>query len=430
MSDLSQYYRLFGIEPGASPEQIKHAYRSQVKKWHPDQYANDPQMQKRAEEELKRLNEAYEKIRSFPIGAQAAASQQQRQRPRPRPDPESFWGKYGPFQRPKEAYAPREPGWTVFWHSADWIVMYLPPLFWVTIAVLVFLWSNSLVGNAAPHSFAWWFGGALRISSGLAALIGIYPLLEIVSIILSKTTSVAFFTFVLLMCLNLALLEIKGGFIALFLAVLWGVYKISGIIGRYFVDILFNIAGLILVIALTFEVKWYRPIPNDTWIVYFLAASFIGLILAVRDLKRSPIRRILRSLNMSTGAEIEAFKIGTTDHRLVFAINTRDAATVIDHFFRDPRPWLSNTPIFYFSPFAAFMLNVENSYGFYSKVLWVKHKTTLGQFVDLEVIKFIRVGSNKFLIRAELDSREWYVFAHQNFGDLRRAIFRTDSAVL
>lgn len=52
-------YEVLGIKEGASEEEIKKAYREQVKKYHPDQYQDNP-LSKLAEEKLREVNEAYE----------------------------------------------------------------------------------------------------------------------------------------------------------------------------------------------------------------------------------------------------------------------------------------------------------------------------------------------------------------------------------
>lgn len=52
-------YKVLGIKEGASQEEIKAAYREQVKKYHPDRYQENP-LQDLAEEKLREINEAYE----------------------------------------------------------------------------------------------------------------------------------------------------------------------------------------------------------------------------------------------------------------------------------------------------------------------------------------------------------------------------------
>ncbi len=52
-------YEVLGIKEGASQEEIKAAYREQVKKYHPDKYQNNP-LYELAEEKLQEVNEAYD----------------------------------------------------------------------------------------------------------------------------------------------------------------------------------------------------------------------------------------------------------------------------------------------------------------------------------------------------------------------------------
>ncbi len=56
---LRNPYEVLGIKEGASEEEIKKAYRESVKKYHPDQYQNNP-LSELAEEKLREINEAYE----------------------------------------------------------------------------------------------------------------------------------------------------------------------------------------------------------------------------------------------------------------------------------------------------------------------------------------------------------------------------------
>lgn len=52
------HYRVLGVEPGASPEEIKAAYRRLAMKYHPDRNPGD----KAAEEQFKDIQEAYEAL--------------------------------------------------------------------------------------------------------------------------------------------------------------------------------------------------------------------------------------------------------------------------------------------------------------------------------------------------------------------------------
>lgn len=56
----AEYYELLGVQPTASPEEIKAAYRSRIKQCHPDKFVDrGDEFRQLAEERAKALNEAY-----------------------------------------------------------------------------------------------------------------------------------------------------------------------------------------------------------------------------------------------------------------------------------------------------------------------------------------------------------------------------------
>lgn len=54
-------YDVLEIKEGASKEEIKRAYKELVKKYHPDQYGNNP-LRDLAEEKMREINEAYDSL--------------------------------------------------------------------------------------------------------------------------------------------------------------------------------------------------------------------------------------------------------------------------------------------------------------------------------------------------------------------------------
>lgn len=58
---MNDPYRVLGVDPSASDDEIKKAYRDLARKYHPDNYQNNP-LADLAEEKMKSINEAYEII--------------------------------------------------------------------------------------------------------------------------------------------------------------------------------------------------------------------------------------------------------------------------------------------------------------------------------------------------------------------------------
>ncbi len=54
-------YSVLGLSPGASDEEVKRAYRELARKYHPDNYQDNP-LADLAEEKMKEINEAYDAI--------------------------------------------------------------------------------------------------------------------------------------------------------------------------------------------------------------------------------------------------------------------------------------------------------------------------------------------------------------------------------
>src|SRR5262249_32052120 len=62
LSDYQADCRLLEVEPGASTEEIRQAYRDQTKVWHPDRFSNDTRLQQKAEERIRQINSAYRRL--------------------------------------------------------------------------------------------------------------------------------------------------------------------------------------------------------------------------------------------------------------------------------------------------------------------------------------------------------------------------------
>ncbi len=64
---MSDPYSVLGVSPDASDEQIKRAYRELARKYHPDNYQNNP-LADLAEEKMKEINQAYDSITKMRSG--------------------------------------------------------------------------------------------------------------------------------------------------------------------------------------------------------------------------------------------------------------------------------------------------------------------------------------------------------------------------
>jgi curved DNA-binding protein CbpA len=62
MANLSAYYRILDLSPGASMAEVKTAWRDLAQVWHPDRFTGNKRLQKKAEEALKEINEAYHRL--------------------------------------------------------------------------------------------------------------------------------------------------------------------------------------------------------------------------------------------------------------------------------------------------------------------------------------------------------------------------------
>ena len=72
---MNDPYSILGVSRSASDEEVKKAYRELARKYHPDNYVNNP-LADLAQEKMKQVNEAYDQItRERAAGGSAAQSQ-------------------------------------------------------------------------------------------------------------------------------------------------------------------------------------------------------------------------------------------------------------------------------------------------------------------------------------------------------------------
>jgi hypothetical protein len=78
MKDRADHLRELELGENATPGEIRQAYRDLAKVWHPDRFANDPRMQAKASEKLRRVIEAYEFLQTHPSGSRPAPKRARR----------------------------------------------------------------------------------------------------------------------------------------------------------------------------------------------------------------------------------------------------------------------------------------------------------------------------------------------------------------
>jgi curved DNA-binding protein CbpA len=80
--DIKKCYEILELDPNASLAEAKQAYKDLVNIWHPDRVSHNARLKQRAENKLKEVNAAYEKLEVF-------LSSKQDRKPAPKQAPEA-----------------------------------------------------------------------------------------------------------------------------------------------------------------------------------------------------------------------------------------------------------------------------------------------------------------------------------------------------
>lgn len=75
LNDKSTYYQILGLKSSASKEEIKQAYKDLLNVWTPDRFSNEPSLHQKAQQKIKEIDEAYEKLLLHLASARSTASQ-------------------------------------------------------------------------------------------------------------------------------------------------------------------------------------------------------------------------------------------------------------------------------------------------------------------------------------------------------------------
>src|SRR3954470_15244873 len=79
---VEESYRVLGLKPGATLEEARGAYIQLVKFFHPDRHQASPGLLRKATEETKKLNLAYERVcKVFAAGRRSTAEKRKAHKP-------------------------------------------------------------------------------------------------------------------------------------------------------------------------------------------------------------------------------------------------------------------------------------------------------------------------------------------------------------
>lgn len=104
--EIDRCYSILGVGYGASADELKQAYRDLVREWHPDKHQHDSRKQKQAEEKLKLINIAYDRLKEY-RPAVAARRYATRGTEPPRPNGGAAYSAH--WQRASSSAGPRPP---------------------------------------------------------------------------------------------------------------------------------------------------------------------------------------------------------------------------------------------------------------------------------------------------------------------------------
>jgi curved DNA-binding protein CbpA len=63
--DIKKCFEILELNPDASVDEAKQAYKDIVNVWHPDRFSHNSRLKEKAEEKLKEINVAYDTVNSF-----------------------------------------------------------------------------------------------------------------------------------------------------------------------------------------------------------------------------------------------------------------------------------------------------------------------------------------------------------------------------
>src|SRR5438132_1347637 len=134
----SDYYEILGVQPTATAEEIKARYRFLSHAYHPDKFGENEAHRKAAEEDFKRINEAYENLSNplerakFDAARQSTLRPAQQSRPTYEPPPGPYEHTYPRTSRRTEQPPPPTPAtaalakWSLGLGISGFLCFFLP----------------------------------------------------------------------------------------------------------------------------------------------------------------------------------------------------------------------------------------------------------------------------------------------------------------
>lgn len=126
MADVASWYRTLDLEPGASPEEVKQAWRDLAQVWHPDRFAGNERLRVKAEQTLKQINEAYEGLRKLSPAEGAARHADSAPPKRPNAYEPHVFRAAEPDQSPEQALSEGVHRWNLWRKKFSDVVPKLP----------------------------------------------------------------------------------------------------------------------------------------------------------------------------------------------------------------------------------------------------------------------------------------------------------------
>ena len=79
--DIKRCFEILDLDPDASQDEAKQAYKDIVNVWHPDRFSGNLRLKEKAEEKIKEINAAYDTIKSF-LSSKQTRKQEKQETPR------------------------------------------------------------------------------------------------------------------------------------------------------------------------------------------------------------------------------------------------------------------------------------------------------------------------------------------------------------